>query len=80
MEIVKCLNPKVAKYAEVLLQACAYCGTGNVLKIQEFLAICGEHIDKESDRYKAEGDAHQGVAVLGIALVALSGEPFYGVF
>lgn len=27
----------------ITLQACAYAGTGNVLKVQEFLAVCGEH-------------------------------------
>mmetsp|Transcript_43009 Transcript_43009/g.71701 ORF Transcript_43009/g.71701 Transcript_43009/m.71701 type:complete len:897 (+) Transcript_43009:349-3039(+) len=72
VEIVKVLNPKVAKYAQTILEMCAYCGSGNVLKVQQFLAACGEHIDKESEQYKNEGDAHQGVSVLGIALVAMS--------
>uniref|UniRef100_A0A7S0WQH9 26S proteasome non-ATPase regulatory subunit 2 homolog n=1 Tax=Pyramimonas obovata TaxID=1411642 RepID=A0A7S0WQH9_9CHLO len=72
VEIVKVLNPKVAKYAQTVLEMCAYCGSGNVLKVQQFLAACGEHIDKESEQYKNEGDAHQGVSVLGIALVAMA--------
>ena len=41
-------------------------GTGNVLKVQEMLHICNDHLDKEE-----ENDAHQAFAVLGIALIAM---------
>jgi 26S proteasome regulatory subunit N1 len=37
----------VSKYAQVVLDGCAYAGTGNVLKVQELLALCGEHIETE---------------------------------
>lgn len=54
------------------LEACAYAGSGNVLKVQEWLAICGEQIETESGTaWKA---VHQSMAVMGIALVAMTEE------
>ena len=41
------LHEKVSKVAAVTLDTCAYAGSGNVLKVQEMLALCGEHIDAE---------------------------------
>mmetsp|Transcript_40951 Transcript_40951/g.49700 ORF Transcript_40951/g.49700 Transcript_40951/m.49700 type:complete len:902 (-) Transcript_40951:215-2920(-) len=74
IEIAKTFPPKVSKYCQLVLEVCAYTGSGNVLKIQSFLATCGEHIDKESEQYKNEGDAYQGIAVLGIALCGMAEE------
>jgi len=59
----------LSKQAIVLVKACAYAGTGNVLKIQELLQVCKEHVDPEK-----EDDAHQAFAVLGIALIAMGEE------
>jgi hypothetical protein len=59
VELVKVLDPKVARYAATVLEACAYCGSGDVLKVQQMLAACGEHPDPESEAFQAEGDAHQ---------------------
>jgi len=36
----------IKKYAEVLIESCAYVGTGNVLKIQKMLGYCIEKIEK----------------------------------
>uniref|UniRef100_A0A2I2YGY7 26S proteasome non-ATPase regulatory subunit 2 n=1 Tax=Gorilla gorilla gorilla TaxID=9595 RepID=A0A2I2YGY7_GORGO len=73
-------------FANTLVDACAYAGSGNVLKVQQLLHICSEHFDskeKEEDKDKkekkdkdkketpADMGAHQGVAVLGIALIAM---------
>jgi 26S proteasome regulatory subunit N1 len=33
----------MAETATVLVEVCSYAGTGNVLKVQEMLAICSEH-------------------------------------
>ncbi|KAF3592371.1 hypothetical protein DY000_02020103 [Brassica cretica] len=56
----------IRKYCDMTLLSCAYAGTGNVLKVQDLLAQCGEHLEK--------GDIHQGPAVLGLAMVAMSEE------
>ncbi|KAF6261976.1 26S proteasome regulatory complex [Scenedesmus sp. NREL 46B-D3] len=70
LEIAKTLAEVVSKYAQVVLDGCAYAGTGNVLKVQELLALCGEHIEtEEATAWKA---VHQGPAVLGIALIAMA--------
>lgn len=95
LEALKVIPEPLAKWATILVEICAYAGTGNVLKIQEMLHICSEHFEqkddeekekdskdkdsKDKDKDKKEADkpddgSHQGVAVLGIALVAMGEE------
>jgi len=70
VEIAKTLSERISKFCQVTLDSCAYAGTGNVLKVQELLAMCGEHIEtEESTAWKA---VHQGPAVMGIALIAMA--------
>ncbi|KAH8965711.1 hypothetical protein BDL97_04G130400 [Sphagnum fallax] len=66
MEVAKTLHEKISQFCQVTLDSCAYAGTGNVLKVQAFLSLCGDHLEK--------GDSHQAPAVLGIALVAMAEE------
>eukprot|EP01128_Nolandella_sp_AFSM9_P004196 TRINITY_DN1846_c0_g1_i1.p1 TRINITY_DN1846_c0_g1~~TRINITY_DN1846_c0_g1_i1.p1 ORF type:complete len:917 (-),score=265.52 TRINITY_DN1846_c0_g1_i1:19-2457(-) len=54
----------MGKYAVMTVETCAYVGTGDVLKIQQLLSVCGEH-GEEAD------SIHQAVAVLGVALVSM---------
>uniref|UniRef100_A0A6Q2ZMH7 26S proteasome non-ATPase regulatory subunit 2 n=1 Tax=Esox lucius TaxID=8010 RepID=A0A6Q2ZMH7_ESOLU len=76
-------------FANTLVDVCAYAGSGNVLKVQQLLHICSEHYEakeKEEDKDKkdkkdkdkkesaADMGSHQGVAVLGIALIAMGEE------
>lgn len=63
--MLKAVTHPIGKYATLTVEGCAYAGTGNVLKIQKLLDICGDHLDEK------EKNAHQGVATLGIALVAM---------
>uniref|UniRef100_A0A6T6B035 26S proteasome non-ATPase regulatory subunit 2 homolog n=1 Tax=Compsopogon caeruleus TaxID=31354 RepID=A0A6T6B035_9RHOD len=45
----------------VILESCAYAGSGNVLKIQKLLAICGEHPDlKHDEDLETDGKEKQG--------------------
>jgi len=67
IESVKAVPGVWGKYAVMTVETCAYAGTGNVLKIQSLLAVCGEHLEENEN-------THQAVAVLGIALVALREE------
>ncbi|XP_064634974.1 26S proteasome non-ATPase regulatory subunit 2-like [Lineus longissimus] len=98
----------IKSMATMLVDICAYAGTGNVLKIQHLLHICSEHYeevkddDKKDDKAKKKDDknkekekkdekekekgdkpekkeatglaAHQGIAVLGISLIAMGEE------
>ena len=41
-ETVSKLPIKMAKYGALTIETCAYAGTGDVLKVQKFLGMCGE--------------------------------------
>lgn len=64
--LMSMVEHRIGKYATITLETCAYAGTGNVLKIQQMLHICAEHLTEKAD--------HQSVAVMGIALTALGEE------
>lgn len=49
VQIAKTLHEHISKYCQVVLDSLAYAGTGDVLKVQELLAICGEHIETEDN-------------------------------
>ncbi|CAM9881930.1 26S proteasome non-ATPase regulatory subunit 2 [Lampetra fluviatilis] len=80
-------------FANVLVDVCAYAGSGNVLKVQQLLHVCSEHYEGKKDSSGEEGadkkdkkkdaagggsgadaGAHQGAAVLGIALISMGEE------
>ncbi|RZC80951.1 hypothetical protein C5167_043544 [Papaver somniferum] len=63
-EVSKTYHKKIKKHFDMTLLSCAYAGTGNVLKVQHLLGQCSQHLEK--------GETHQGPAVLGIAMVAMS--------
>ncbi|XVE49971.1 hypothetical protein DITRI_Ditri01bG0124500 [Diplodiscus trichospermus] len=65
-EVSKSFNEKIRKYCDITMLSCAYAGTGNVLKVQNLLGHCAQHLEK--------GESHQGPAVLGIAMVAMAEE------
>ena len=50
----------IGKYTSALVEACAYVGTGNVLKIQKMLQYCVEKIEKpkkeEEDKEDEENE------------------------
>jgi 26S proteasome regulatory subunit N1 len=66
METLKAIEHPIGKQAQVLVDVCSFAGTGNVLKVQSMLHYCLE-TEKEDDLY-------QGLAVIGIALVAMGEE------
>lgn len=68
IETLKTVSHVIGKYASLTVETCAYAGTGNVLKIQKLLDICGDHLD-EKDK-----STHQGIAALGIALISMGEE------
>ncbi|KAI8624558.1 armadillo-type protein [Xylariaceae sp. FL1651] len=69
LESLKAVDHPMARPTSVLAEICAWAGTGAVLKIQELLHICNEHIE-DSEEKKGD-ELLQAYAVLGIALVAM---------
>lgn len=69
LETLKAVDHPMSRSTAVLAEICAWAGTGAVLKIQELLHICNEHIE-DSEEKKGD-ELLQAYAVLGIALVAM---------
>lgn len=90
LESLKAIPEPLQSFATILVDVCAYAGTGNVLKIQQLLSICSEHIeldkeekdpkekeskkDKKSEESGVASNAHQAIAVIGISLIAMNEE------
>jgi len=72
LETMKVIDHPMAKPAAVLAEVCAWAGTGTVLKLQELLHICNDHIEDGED--KKGDELLQTYAVLGIALIAMGEE------
>ena len=69
MEVCKLIpNEKTANFCELVVETCAYAGSGNVLKVQKMLHLCAEHKEDEKE------SIHQIAAVLGVALIAFGEE------
>lgn len=47
IETLRAIDHPMAETAVCLVDVCSYAGTGNVLKIQDMLHICGEHADSQ---------------------------------
>lgn len=69
LETLKVIEHPIAQDTAVLVSVCAYAGTGNVLKVQEFLKMCT--IEKKAG--EADKD-NNGLcyAVLGIGLLSMA--------
>jgi len=63
LEVVATIKHRIGKYAAIVLETCAYAGSGNVLKVQEMLHHCTEHLTEQAE--------YQIAAVVGIALITI---------
>ncbi|MCJ1353422.1 MAG: proteasome regulatory particle base subunit [Icmadophila ericetorum] len=72
LETLKAIEHPMAKPAAVLAEVCAWAGTGTVLKLQELLHICNDHIEEGDD--KKGDELLQTYAVLGLALISMGEE------
>jgi len=63
IEALRTIEHKISKYAVVMLETCAYAGSGNVLKVQEMLHQCAEHLTEDAE--------HQMAAVIGVGLITM---------
>ena len=57
-------SKQFAEFLSLVVETCAYAGSGNVLKVQKMLHLCAEHKKEEKDA------THQVAAVLGLALIS----------
>ncbi|UJR33872.1 hypothetical protein I4U23_021293 [Adineta vaga] len=57
LESLKVINEPLRSFATVLVECCAYAGTGNVLKIQHMLHICSEHFDNKDEKKEGEKES-----------------------
>lgn len=65
MEVCQLINnKKFVSFLELVVETCAYAGSGNVLKVQKMLHLCAEHKKEDKD------SIHQIAAVIGVALIA----------
>ena len=73
LETLKAIDHPMAKPAAVLAEVCAWAGTGTVLKLQELLHLCNDHIEEKNE--DKEGDELiQTYAVIGLSLISMGEE------
>lgn len=65
-ESIEC--KQYASFISLVVETCAYAGSGNVLKIQKLLHLLSEHKKEEKD------SLHQVAAVIGVSLIAFGEE------
>jgi 26S proteasome regulatory subunit N1 len=81
---LKAIDHPISKTAQILVEACSFAGTGNVLKIQAMLHHCDDHItaskkdpkEEKRDAKDAKEDSKPeatfpSFAVIAIALIAM---------
>jgi 26S proteasome regulatory subunit N1 len=51
---LKAIDHPISKTAQILVEACSFAGTGNVLKIQAMLHHCDDHITASKKDAKEE--------------------------
>ncbi|KAJ2690686.1 proteasome regulatory particle base subunit [Coemansia sp. RSA 1285] len=65
LETLKAITHPISKQASIMIQMCAFSGSGNVLEIQKMLHMCTEHMGDKEDQLP------QAFAVLGVGLIAM---------
>ncbi|KAK0480869.1 armadillo-type protein [Armillaria novae-zelandiae] len=86
IETLKAIDHPLSKTAQIIVEACAFAGTGNVLKVQGMLHQCDEHIHPVKEEKKEDDnkdnkeetkeetkvdDTFQAFAVIGVALISM---------
>ena len=70
LETLKAIDHPMSAATSVLADVCAWAGTGAVLKVQQLLHLCNEHIEESEEENKSD-ELLQAYAVLGIGLVVM---------
>ncbi|KAI5362957.1 putative armadillo-like helical, 26S proteasome non-ATPase regulatory subunit RPN1 [Septoria linicola] len=59
LETLKAIDHPMSKPASVLIEMCAWAGTGAVLKLQQLLHICNEHIEEKDEKDDDDKDEEE---------------------
>ena len=70
IETLKAVDHNISKQAQILVEICSWAGSTNVLKVQEMMHHCSDHIEKKEG--SREDDTFQAFATIGVALIAMS--------
>lgn len=49
LQVTKTFSERISQYTQTVVEALAYAGTGDVLRVQHFLSLAGDHIEVEED-------------------------------
>ena len=88
IETLKVVENSVAEQTQVIVEVCAYAGTGNVLKIQKMLHYCNDHLvpaesgpnttpvnaGAASEERPVKDSTFQAFAVIGLGMIAMGEE------
>ena len=50
LETLKAIEYPISRQAQILVEVCSFAATGNVLRIQKLLHLCGEHLEAMKER------------------------------
>lgn len=73
-------DPTFAKLSAVLLESCAYAGSGNVIQVQKLLHLCAEHLNEDGMNQQEVEEKKREEEVCGskCSLVLYQGSVFIG--
>ena len=71
LDILKAIDHPMAKPTATLASVCAWADTGAVLKLQELLHMCNDHIEDKEDAQTKSDQLVQSYAVLGLSLISM---------
>ncbi|KAF8551426.1 26S proteasome regulatory complex, non-ATPase subcomplex, Rpn1 subunit [Imleria badia] len=54
LETLKAIEHPISRQAQILVEVCSFAATGNVLRIQKLLHLCGEHLEAVKEREEAK--------------------------
>ncbi|KAF9239262.1 26S proteasome regulatory complex non-ATPase subcomplex Rpn1 subunit [Melanogaster broomeanus] len=89
LETLKAIEHPISNQAQILVEVCSFAATGNVLRVQRLLHLCGEHLESVKEKEEADkeekkeekkedepkpDDTFQSFAVLGVAMIAMGEE------
>lgn len=54
LETLKTIEHPISNQAQILVEVCSFVATGNVLRVQRLLHLCGEHLEAVKEKQEAE--------------------------